>query len=382
MSSFVTSRCVTARATPGRIVSEIASPPSRRRRDPGRAIEVAPGEVELDEVRLDLLEAHGQPGGLPRLGEPPRAGVVVGQPLDVVVERVQRRRRDDPGLPHRAAEEVLLAPRACHQLGGAGDDRPERATEPLREAERHRVEPAGDRGRGNALGDRGVEEAGAVEVGSEAERAGAAEDVRQPVEGPAAPAGRVVRVLEHEHRRPLVDPAGRRPRHALDLLRRDQSVLAHERLDHQARMERRAAELVHEHVAEALGDQHVPRAREEPQRDLVGHRGRRQEQRRLVPEKGSSALLEGSDGRILAHLLVADRRGCHRGEHRRRRPGHGVRAEIDHRARSGSTSSVASRLAAWISPFSTARSPAPGSRRSVAARSGSGPPAAQRRTRR
>ena len=45
-----------------------------------------------------------------------RARVIVREPVDVVIERVQPRRGDDPGLPHRPAEEVLLAPRLRHQL--------------------------------------------------------------------------------------------------------------------------------------------------------------------------------------------------------------------------------------------------------------------------
>ena len=67
--------------------------------------------IEQHEVRLDLLEVDRQARGRERLGEPPRARVVVREPLDVVVERVDPGRRDDPRLAHRAAEEVL-APRA------------------------------------------------------------------------------------------------------------------------------------------------------------------------------------------------------------------------------------------------------------------------------
>ena len=52
----------------------------------------------------------------PALGEPSRAGVVVRETVDVVVERVEPGGRHDPRLAHRAAEPVLLDPRACHQL--------------------------------------------------------------------------------------------------------------------------------------------------------------------------------------------------------------------------------------------------------------------------
>ena len=49
------------------------------------------------------------PGILPtasasRLG----VGMIVGQPLDVMLERVQRAGRDDAGLPHAAAEQLAI----------------------------------------------------------------------------------------------------------------------------------------------------------------------------------------------------------------------------------------------------------------------------------
>ena len=48
------------------------------------------------------------------------------------------------------------------------------------------------------------------------------------------------------------------------------------------------------------------------------------------PEQVRTALLELVDRRILAPLLVADRRGSDRRAHARGRPGGGVRAEVDH----------------------------------------------------
>ena len=39
-----------------------------------------------------------------RLGEPPRPRVIVGDAVDVVLERVHAGRGDDAGLAHRAAE--------------------------------------------------------------------------------------------------------------------------------------------------------------------------------------------------------------------------------------------------------------------------------------
>ena len=106
---------------------------------------------------------------MPALGEPASARVVVGQPLDVVVERVDAGSGDDPGLPHRATEEVLLAPRALHQLRRSREQRPERTAEALREAERDGVEAPADLRRRDARRDGRVEEPRAVEMGREAD---------------------------------------------------------------------------------------------------------------------------------------------------------------------------------------------------------------------
>ena len=109
------SRWVTARMCVG--------PVGRRERDarfaePASGLVAAdpePAGVDLDEVRLDPVELDGEPGRVPRLGEPPGPGVVVREPLDVVVERVQPRRGDHPCLAQRAAEQVLLPPRPLEQ---------------------------------------------------------------------------------------------------------------------------------------------------------------------------------------------------------------------------------------------------------------------------
>src|SRR5581483_2072916 len=49
------------------------------------------GDVDADEVRVGGADVHGQPGVGETLGEPPGPGVVLREPLDVVVERVEHR---------------------------------------------------------------------------------------------------------------------------------------------------------------------------------------------------------------------------------------------------------------------------------------------------
>src|SRR4029079_3258426 len=94
-----------------------------------------------------LVGCAAPPGGIPAPPQTARAGVILGQPVDVVLERVDTGRRDDPRLAHRAPEEVLLAPRPLDALRRAPEQRAERAAEPLREAERDGVEqPRNPRG--------------------------------------------------------------------------------------------------------------------------------------------------------------------------------------------------------------------------------------------
>ncbi len=177
---------------------------------------VAAVQRDRDEVRLGGLDRETLLREPDR--QPPRALVVVGEPLDVVVERVERRRGHDPRLAHRAAEAELLHPGALDQLGRAGEDGAERTAEPLREADRDRVGEAAVRGGRHAARDRRVEEPRAVEVHGEPELSRACRHRDQLVERPDLPPRAAVRVLHHEQLGRLQRRVGGRDR-ALDLLR-------------------------------------------------------------------------------------------------------------------------------------------------------------------
>src|SRR6059058_1446574 len=81
-----------------------------------QSLERVVGLGDRDEVRLDRVQVDGYARICETLGETPCARVILGEAVDVVVERVERRGGEDAGLPHRAAEEVLALPGALDQL--------------------------------------------------------------------------------------------------------------------------------------------------------------------------------------------------------------------------------------------------------------------------
>jgi len=128
-----------------------------------------------------------------------------------------------------------------------------------------------------------------------------------------------------------VEPVGD-ARRRTDLLGRKPSPEAGEPARLEPGVHRGAAELGDHDVRGLLDDQLGPALAEDHERYLV-REGRRREVHRLrLPEERGGGALEREHGRVLAPLLVADLGLRHRLAHRRRRPGRGVRAEVDHDA--------------------------------------------------
>src|SRR5439155_8162308 len=148
--------------------------------------------VDLDEVRLHLVEVDADARLRETFGKAASTRVVVDDAVDVVVERIQRCRCDDPRLAHRAPEVVLAATRLRHQFHGARDQRAERTAEPFRETEGHGVEAAPDPGRIDTGRDSGIDEPRAVEVSREVMLAAGCDDRVDLVERPGTTSGAVV----------------------------------------------------------------------------------------------------------------------------------------------------------------------------------------------
>ena len=301
------------------------------RRDPlGRLLdrEAERLGLEADEVRVDGRRVDRQPRRCQSLRESLRACVVLSEPLDVVVERVEGGGGHDPRLPHRTAEQELAAPRFPHRLARAGEDRSERTAEPFGETERDGVcERAVLRSR-HAARDGRVHQPGAVEMDGEAELARGARGRSQLVERPQASARAPVRLLENDDARGLeivgsVDGGS-------DLVGCDPSAVARQPAHDEPRVHGRPARLEDERVRPLLRDQLAPALAQAVERDLVGHGRGRQEQRLLLPEQLGGTTLQLVDGRVLAQLLVPHLRGGHRGTHLRRRDRRRVRAKVDH----------------------------------------------------
>ena len=211
-------------------------------------VEAERARVELDEVRLHLLEADGHGRLDEAFGEAARIRVVVREALDVVVEGIESRRGHDSCLTHGATEEMLEAPRLRHPLPRAGDEGPERAAEALREAERHGVGLAPVRRRRCPARHDRVHEPGAVEVDDEPVPARLRGDRRDLLERPHAPARAVVRVLHAQDAGRRHVEVGARVDRLAHLLRRVAAVRRRDRLHDESRVDGRPAQLVPEDV--------------------------------------------------------------------------------------------------------------------------------------
>ena len=294
----------------------------------GRQAEGA--DIDADEVRLDLVRVDRQARSRHAVCEPLRPRVVVRETCDVVVECVEHGSRDDAGLPQRAAEQELERPRSADRSLRSGEDRSERTAEPFREAQRHRVGERAVAGRGDAGGNRGIQQSCAVQVDGQPELVRRVRDRRQLVEGPHTAARAAVRVLEHDDpdRLELVALL----HDSTQLQRRDPAGDAGKAMGDEPRVDGGPARLVDQHVRPLLGDEHLTGSRVHAERDLVRHRRSWQEEGVLLAEELGRAPLELVHGRVLARLLVAELGDRHRREHRGSGPGRGVGSEVDHGA--------------------------------------------------
>ena len=312
----------------------------------------APGgllHLEVDDIGLDRIEGDAEsvdPGHA--LGEPAGERVVLGEAVDVVLERVDPGRGEDPGLAHRPAEPLLPAPYLAEPVPRGREHRAHRTAEALAEVDPHGIEPPGEVAGRDPGRDRRVEEPGAVHVGGEIVFTRHLHHRLQRFHRPYRSSAEVGGLLDREepraggvavggvtHRRPRLRPGVDAP-------------FAIERRDHHAAQGRRSSALEVDDVRGPVGDDLVPRGAVHPDGELVAHRPRREEHRGLLAEELRHHLAQAVDTRVFHALLVADRRPGHRFTHGRGGEGLGVAVEVDHG--SASTLSGLSRSVRTLPP--------------------------------
>src|SRR5207245_11235837 len=158
--------------------------------------------LERDDVRDHLPRVDADPADAGEaIGEGARVAVVVDEAVAHLLKPDERRRGDDPGLPHRSAKELANASGLRHGLGAAAEDRADRRRQTLREAELHRVRGRRKLARIDAERDRRVEDPRAVQVDAQAPAVREFGDRGGLVGREDAAAAVVVRVLETHERR-------------------------------------------------------------------------------------------------------------------------------------------------------------------------------------
>src|ERR1700722_17264608 len=118
--------------------------------------------------------------------------MILCEPLNVMLQRIKRRRRDDAALPHAAAEEFANAPRFRDELARPRQRRADRRTESLAETDRNRIKLRGPCLRSDARGNDGVPEAGPVEMQDQSVGVRPGADGLNLFERIAAPAATIV----------------------------------------------------------------------------------------------------------------------------------------------------------------------------------------------
>ncbi len=90
--------------------------------------------------------------------------MVFGQPVHMVIERMQCRSGQDAGLTHAATQHLAPASRAGNHLRRTDQHGPDRCAEALGQANGNRIETFCECGRCLPTGNRGIEDARSIQM--------------------------------------------------------------------------------------------------------------------------------------------------------------------------------------------------------------------------
>ena len=165
--SAVTSRWVQALIRPSIMAS--STPRFRKRLDHLLAADAGAVGIEEHQIGLGLLHLYAADLREPT-GERPRMGVVIRQPIDMMVERMKAGGGANAGLSHRTAEALLPAPDLVDEIAGARDHAADRRAESLGEIDPGRIPSRGHFTRGDPGRDAGVQQPRPVHMGGKSVR--------------------------------------------------------------------------------------------------------------------------------------------------------------------------------------------------------------------
>src|SRR4051812_26156419 len=127
--------------------------------------------------------------------------MIIGEALDVVLERINSRGGEYARLPHRAAEGVLPAPRALDEVLAPGEHGADGAAEPFAQIDPDGVEALRVIARADAGRDRRVEQPRAVHVRLHAALVRDFTHLAQLLQRPDRAGAEVMRLLDAQHAR-------------------------------------------------------------------------------------------------------------------------------------------------------------------------------------